>query len=1385
MRSSENSFPASVSFDQTGGSLRPLWPGILFDDTCLPDLYNTKDQLKWKLTGKDGYTMKKRLICLFLSIAMCLSLMPFKVLADAEPIISEETAFTNNEPAEEAAEESGAEESAEEFAEEPSEEAAEEPAAEEAAGAEESVEEAAEGPAEEAVEEPSAEESAEELAEEHSEEAAEKPAAEEGSEKPEKKAPAEKHIEEAEAEADAGTERSSEKTEEAVPGMAAGAVASGTCGSGVSWTLTDNYVLTISGSGAMSNYISVPNVPWSSYRTEIRSIVIQEGVTGIGENAFYDCTNLTSVSLPDSLQSIEGMAFERCTALSVITIPANVTNVKFSAFSGCTGLEKVFFTGPAPTIGSGAFNGVTATIYYHDLSGWNTVAGQNYGGTLTWICRYSFECGDNMTWAMSSGGKLTIQGNGPMWDFDYDIPPWDSVKESIQSVEIYDGPVSIGNNAFRDCTELYSVSLPTTIESIGDSAFRNCTSLNKVIIPNRTDTIGKYAFYNCANLETADLGYVESIGDYAFIYCSSLKEINFPPELSIIPREGFYQCSSLASVTFSSGVTRIQTRAFADCTSLTEITFKGDAPDISTDDTFRGVTATAWYPPTEGWTSEKRQNYGGTLTWRCKNECGDNLTWNLAGGVLTITGTGDMWDFSRSDIPWQGIDITSVVIRNGVTGIGKNAFWNCKTVTGITIPDTVTRIGNSAFASCSALANLSTISARVTFIGEEAFESCQSLAAIPVASGNPNYVTVDGVLFNKNRTVLLQYPAGKPGEGYAVPAGVADIAPYAFGYCFQLTNVTIPEGVASIGNNAFWNCTNLTGMDIPASVNSLGHSAFYNCSKLESVTFLGEAPAFDGSPFFFCTLTAWYPLGTRTWTDEVMQQYGGTVTWKGYQPSGGACGDNLTWSIEDSVLTISGTGAMWDFDEMNPGWYELRDSITSVVFENSVTGIGKSAFMTCGHLKSVTIPAAMTVIGDAAFAGCASLTDVTIPASVTDIGYGAFAGCMSLTAITVASGNSNYTSADGVLFNKNKTGLIQYPAGKTSTAYMIPTGVTWIESTAFYLCTKLTSLVIPSGMQQIREAAVAYCSALKSISFRGNAPAIGDAAFENVTAAAYYPADNSTWTEAVMQDYGGTITWTGLGDKPVLTLSASTKGVGLTWAGCAGASRYQIQRRIKGETKGVGVNTTEPVYTDGTVSMGETYIYRVRGYAGGAWKEWSDEQTILFNPFTDVSGNKTIKNVGWAFNNGIVTGTSETTFSPNDNCTRIQFIMMLWKLNGSKEVGGANPFKDISGNKTTKAILWALDAGIINSGETFNPNDPISRVQVVLILWKMAGSPNASGNIPFTDVSGKKTINAVSWAYDKKITSGTSATTFSPNDNCTRVQLVFFLKSYNDIYKLI
>ena len=328
----------------------------------------------------------------------------------------------------------------------------------------------------------------------------------------------------------------------------------------------------------------------------------------------------------------------------------------------------------------------------------------------------------------------------------------------------------------------------------------------------------------------------------------------------------------------------------------------------------------------------------------------------------------------------------------------------------------VTSIGDWAFIACNSLTSID-IPYSVKYIGDDIFSSGYSLTNINVAEDNTAYCSVDGILFNKDKTKLIKYPAKKTDNSYTIPNSVTSIGYAAFSHCMSLTSVTIPDSVTGIDANVFAGCTNLTSITIPDSVTSIS-GAFDGCTNLTSIILPSSLTYIGGCTFYNCTSLT-------------------SIT------------------IPDSVTSI--------------GYWAFRNctGLTSITIPSSVTSIGLAAFADCTSLTSVIISDGVTSIYEVAFAGCTSLTSITIPSSVTSIIYDPFQRCISLTSINVAEDNMVYSSANGVLFNKDKTELIRYPEGKAATSYAIPDSVTSIGSAAFDSCTGLTRIVLPDSVTSI------------------------------------------------------------------------------------------------------------------------------------------------------------------------------------------------------------------------------------------------------------------------------------------------------------------------------
>ena len=652
--------------------------------------------------------------------------------------------------------------------------------------------------------------------------------------------------------------------------LAADIVDRGTCGaegngSNLTWTLDSEGVLTISGSGGMHGYGS-SDAPWYGSRSRVKSAVIAEGVTSIGESAFENCRSLTSVTIPNSVTSIGWSAFFYCKSLTSVTIPDSVTSIGAYAFLGCTSLTSVTIPNSVTSIGGGAFAWCTS------LTGiWVTEGNSHYSSDASGV--------------LFSKDKTTlVQYPG-----------------AFAAYAIPDSVTSIGQHAFNGCRSLTSVTIPDGVTSIGAYAFASCTSLTSVTIPDSVTSIGVDAFDGCTSLTSVTIpNSVTSIRDSVFCNCTSLTSMTIPDSVTSIGKRAFYNCTSLTDVYYAGSEAQWKaisissngnddlltanihynyvshTHSYKDVVTAPTCTEKGYTTHTcacgdSYVDTYTDALGHAW---DEGKvTKEPTETETGVKTFTC-TRCGEtktevipatgvvasgtcgaegdgsNLTWTLdSEGVLTISGSGGMHDYDGpSSPPWYRSRsmVKSAVIADGVTSIGEWAFFGCGSLTSVTIPNSVTSIGRYAFYYCTSLTSV-TIPDSVTSIGWLAFNGCRSL-----------------------------------------------------------TSVTIPDGVTIINDAVFNGCTSLTSVTIPDSVTSIGGSAFYNCTSLTDVYYAGSEAQWkaisisstENDDLLTANIHYNYVSHTHSYKDVVTAP---TCTEKGYTTHTCSCGDSYVDTYTDPL----------------------------------------------------------------------------------------------------------------------------------------------------------------------------------------------------------------------------------------------------------------------------------------------------------------------------------------------------------------------------------------------------------------------------------------------------------------------------------------------------
>lgn len=493
-------------------------------------------------------------------------------------------------------------------------------------------------------------------------------------------------------------------------------LASGTCGnygSNLTWILDDTGTLTISGTGKMQDWSDSMFAPWVNLEYSIRAVVVEDGVTSIGDRAFQDCSNMYTLTISDSVRSIGVNAFAYCTSLYSVDMGKGVTQIGTAAFAECVDLMEVNFNAES----------------MEDLeSGNNTFynAGINQSGIL-----------------VTFGSSVT---KVPAYLFK---PANGDGAPNIVSVEFETGSccTSIGNHSFNSCENIAEVYLPLGITTIGEYAFAFCYDLSYINIPPSVTCLGNSSFLACYNLTSVSIDNVTEIGEWAF-YNTGLTSAELGTGIASIAESVFHGCTNLKKISIPNNVTSIGKNAFYGCTALEEIYFDGSAPLLD-GQCFTYVSATAYYPLDDAsWDDSLKQNYGGSIKWVAyeksyivaEGTCGSELLWVLdSKGTLLISGTGPMNDYSF-DSPWMDYctEITSVVIEDGITYIGSRALAECTYITSITIPVSVTAIGDYAFFYCENLETI-TFPGNIVSIGDDFFYGCRKLTEVIFKGNAPKF----------------------------------------------------------------------------------------------------------------------------------------------------------------------------------------------------------------------------------------------------------------------------------------------------------------------------------------------------------------------------------------------------------------------------------------------------------------------------------------------------------------------------------------------------------------------------------------------------------------------------------------------------------------------
>jgi ABC-type tungstate transport system substrate-binding protein len=1066
-----------------------------------------------------------------------------------------------------------------------------------------------------------------------------------------------------------------------------------------------------------TNYSSLDGVLYNKTKTilihcpmsKTGSFTVPSSVLTIEDSSFYYCNGLTSIQLPSSLTSIGHDAFFSCDQLTSLTIPSSVNTIRPLAFADCNKLTSLVVEANNPNYSSA--DGILFSKTKTELVACLSAKTGNYTipSSVSAIIESAFwDCSGLTTITIPTSVK-TI-GNASFTGC-----------RGLTSLDLPSSISSIGRNAFQDCGNLASIKtnwrVPLNLASSNVFEGLNQTSCT-LNVPYGTKTL--YASANqwkdFTNIVESATGFslgaaTASIGSAANSTATVALNANVnwsassdQSWLSITPASGTSNSTLTikatsanpsigtrsAKVTVSSSGYSSQTvlvsqeggaltltagtlsttLTAAQLSTLTYLKLTGtiDARDFRTmrdlmpmlaEVDLSGATIVA-YTGTEGTSIWGNTNYSVNTVPEfafCMNYDTGKTTLtriNLPSNVTTIS----TYSFLKCT------NLSTIVLPSSLQAIGSGAFTACWGLTSILLPPSLTLIGSNSFES-SSLESIF-VPASVSIIEPGAFMHCNKLPAIDVETSSPYFKSVDGVLFNKSLTDLVEYPAGKLNTTYTIPETVTSINSNAFWDCQKIISLVIPGSVKSIKSGAFTGCAGLTSIELPLSIVSIENGGFQYCGNLTSIKANWQVPldlssssgVFNNLNKTNCTLNV--PYGTKAlyasanqWKDftNIVESANGfslgaatasvgsaanstttvvlkanvswsassdqswlsvspasgtsnstltikattantsigtrsatvTVSSSGYNSqtvlvsqdgnngplniTAGTLSTTLTASELASIvkLTLTGTIDARDFRTMRDlmpllaevdlsgasivaytgtegtiyennntyqanqiPYYAFRDpntypggktsltaiklpttttvinndafgnctNLSLVSIPSSVLTLGSNAFYNCDGLTSITVPVSLTSIGFWTFGDCDKLTSFTIPGTVTSIGNNAFTYCDLLTSLVVDNANTNYSFADGVLFNKAKTELVACLTTKSG-SYSIPATVLTIKFQAFWGCGGLTTILIPTSVKTIENRVFTGCQGLTTLDLPSSITAIGSYAFQD------------------------------------------------------------------------------------------------------------------------------------------------------------------------------------------------------------------------------------------------------------------------------------------------
>lgn len=797
--------------------------------------------------------------------------------------------------------------------------------------------------------------------------------------------------------------------------------------------------------------------------TRLVSATLNEGLLTTGNGMFSDCTALESVSLPSTLKTLGNAAFSGCTALKSVNFTKNsvIETLGLETFRNCSSLESITLPASLTAIpgsensGDGFFAGCTSlrSVIFEE------------GSRLTEIGAHAFE--NVKLGSITLPGSLSTIGDDAFYGTE------------LVTITLPNTVTSLGVSAFSGCRRLTSVTLGSGIRELPMLVFAGCESLTSFTVPASLTTISSDAFAYCDNLEFLYVdpdnesmhekyGVIFDADWNIVIFPATKHDLTIPKDTKTLP-EHFFEDYEITSVTVEEGNTAFVAAAnVLYNAAMDEILFMPDgltsyeapAAFLTTPEKagklfkiLAGVSSLTDITLADGVT-DYRVAFGAVYTadWELvffpkgRTEFVIPKEVTEIGGYTSV-GTGNLFaDSALKTVTYEKRDPATTLTINRQSS-SFTMFKNADKLETVSLPEGTIYIARYTFTGCTSLRVVNLPSTLATIErNDNVFSACSSLEEINVASGNTAYISIDGVLFKADMSIL-SFPRAK--TTFTIPASLTSLP--SLSKATGLVSVTYEvdaEGNEVKGTglvldaDAFKGLTNLRTVALPSHTKEISASMFDGCTALESVTFAPGAENFrtDANGVVYVKNSTGFTLAfipAKAKFDGFEIPADVTLIKAGLFENTGV--KTVTFAPRTGLALALEAGEEGRKYDYNIGGY---------VYFN------KGVFYNCTSLTSVSLPEGTNVLGDGAFYGCTSLTSIVLPSTVTGIGTRAFGGCTTLTGITLNEG-------------LKKIGNYAFAGCKALTSLTLPSSLTEIGEFAFENCTSITELSLPATVTKV------------------------------------------------------------------------------------------------------------------------------------------------------------------------------------------------------------------------------------------------------------------------------------------------------------------------------